>query len=259
MTFGGENRETDAGPFLTPAEEERQASWYAAHRRELYRQLGLRHGAAILEVGCGSGVITAELARYGSFVVGVDKRPAVLSSAWDRKPGAAFAAADAARLPFRAETFDAVVTAFTLTWLMEPAAFMTEARRVLKIRGTWAALAEPDYEGVIDYPPAAASREEVIAAVRARGGEPAAGRKIPALVGAAGLELTHFGVLNSLWTPARWTGEERTELALLARLLGPAGKGRRFNDLARARAAAIAKGERCYFLPLFYAAARKTR
>jgi SAM-dependent methyltransferase len=214
----------------------------------------------MLEVGCGSGVITAELAaRASRAAVGLDRRLDVLSAAARRGSGAAFVCGDAAALPFRDDAFDAVVGTFIMVWLADPAAFLREARRVLKSGGLFAALAEPDYEGIIEYPPAASSRDDVVEAVRRWGGDPAAGRKLPALLSAAGFEVFRVGVLNSVWTPSRWAVEEEEEFELLKRLVGASAGGGRWREAARARRAAISKGERCYFLPVFYAAARKGR
>jgi len=209
-----------------------------------------------LEVGCGSGVVTAELAaRATGIAVGIDRRPEPLTAARGRGSGAAFVAADAAALPFRDGVFDAAAGAFVITWLAEPAAFLREAGRVLKSGGLYVALAEPDYEGAIDYPPAASSRDSVVEAVRRRGGDSAAGRKLPALLSGAGFEVFRFGVLNSAWTASRWAEEEEEEVKLLERLVG--ADGGRLQAVARARRAAISRGERCYFLPIFFAAARK--
>jgi len=207
-------------------------------------------------VGCGSGVVTAELAaRATGIAVGIDRRPEPLTAARGRGSGAAFVAADAAALPFRDGVFDAAAGAFVITWLAEPAAFLREAGRVLKSGGLYVALAEPDYEGAIDYPPAASSRDSVVEAVRRRGGDSAAGRKLPALLSGAGFEVFRFGVLNSAWTASRWAEEEEEEVKLLERLVG--ADGGRLQAVARARRAAISRGERCYFLPIFFAAARK--
>lgn len=209
-----------------------------------------------MEVGCGSGVVTAELAaRATGIAVGIDRRPEPLTAARGRGSGAAFVAADAAALPFRDGVFDAAAGAFVITWLAEPAAFLREAGRVLKSGGLYVALAEPDYEGAIDYPPAASSRDSVVEAVRRRGGDSAAGRKLPALLSGAGFEVFRFGVLNSAWTASRWAEEEEEEVKLLERLVG--ADGGRLQAVARARRAAISRGERCYFLPIFFAAARK--
>jgi ubiquinone/menaquinone biosynthesis C-methylase UbiE len=191
--------------------------------------------------------------------VGLDRRPEVLAAAARRRSGAAFVCGDAPNLPFRDGAFDAVVGAFMVMWLGDAPAFMGEASRVLKRGGVFVALAEPDYEGAIEYPPEASSREEVVEAVRRWGGDPAAGRKLPAYLSEAGFEVFRVGVLNSVWTPSRWAEEEEEEFELLERLVGASKGGRRLRAAARARRAAISKGERCYFLPIFYAAARKGR
>jgi hypothetical protein len=96
-----------------------------------------------------------------------------------------------------------------------------------------------------------------VEAVRRRGGDSAAGRKLPALLSGAGFEIFRFGVLNSAWTASRWAEEEEEEFKLLEKLVGAAGEGLR--AAARARRTAISSGERCYFLPIFFAAARKAR
>jgi SAM-dependent methyltransferase len=195
-------------------------------------------------------------ARASEIAVGVDRREDILAAAVVRSSGAAFVSADAGRLPFREETFDAVVASFTLLWLPAAEEGLEEAKRVLREGGVFVALAEPDYEGAIDYPEEASTREAVAAAIRRWGGDPAAGRKLPALLSRAGLEVFRLGVLNSVWTPERWLTEERTEIELLGRLLPPE-EAPALRSASRARAEAIASGERCYFLPLFYAVARK--
>lgn len=204
--------------------------------------------------------MTAELARRARKVaVGLERRLEPLEAASRRGSGAAFVAGDAAALPFRDGVFDGVTAAFVFVWLRDAAAFLKEASRVLNPGGVFAALAEPDYEGAVDYPAAASTRDDVVEAVRRRGGDAAAGRKLPALLSGAGFEVFRFGVLNSAWTPARWAEEEREEFELLEKLVAATTSDRRLRAAARGRREAILKGERCYFLPIFYAAARKGR
>lgn len=219
--------------------------------------MGLRNLERVLDVGCGSGVITGELAgRARRGAVGVDRREGILRAARGRDSGASFVAADAANLPFGGGTFDAVVASFTLMWLGDPGGFLKEALRVVVPGGLFVAMAEADYAGAVDYPGEASTRDAAAAAVRAWGGDPEAGRKLPGWLAEAGFELTRFGVLNSVWPPRRWAEEEARELELLRRLVAPVMEGNEIESAARGRQAAIAAGTRCYFLPIFFATAR---
>ena len=205
-------------------------------------------------------MITAELAaRARRAAVGVDVRREALRAARARESGASFAVADAVALPFRPGAFDALVAGVALVGVGGRAGFMREAGGVLGGGGVFVALAEPDYEGTVEYPEAASTKEEVAGAVERWGGDGACGRKLPALLSRAGFEVFKFGVLNSVWTPARWLEEEEEELRLLTKLVAPTAGAERLRAAARARKEAAAKGERCYFLPVFYAAARKVR
>ena len=79
------------------------------------RMLRLRPGARVLDVPCGFGRHSGELARRGYSVVGVDLSPAMLGAARRSHPEGArlrFVRGDMRRLAYRAE-FDAVVCLFT--------------------------------------------------------------------------------------------------------------------------------------------------
>lgn len=65
---------------------------------------------AVLDAGCGTGRVAAELARRGVDVVGVDVDRSMLDEARRRAPGLAFVEADLATLAL-GRTFDVVVLA----------------------------------------------------------------------------------------------------------------------------------------------------
>lgn len=87
-------------------------------RRQLVESLAVRPGDRALELGCGTGQVTAELLLAGAAVVAVDELPSVLDAARRRAPGATYVAGDlvgvdAARLA-GGEGFDEVVLSFVL-------------------------------------------------------------------------------------------------------------------------------------------------
>lgn len=80
-------------------------------------------GERILDVGCGTGQLTAEIARAGAETLGIDSSPAMIEQATKNYPGLKFEVADVRALPFR-EEFDAVFSNAALHWVQdaEPAA-----------------------------------------------------------------------------------------------------------------------------------------
>lgn len=121
---------------------------YAAHSaiqeawgRELLARLSLQGQERILDVGCGDGRLTAELALRlpRGFVLGVDVAPEMI--AWAR---ARFPAGTLPQLRFERRDacdlgglglFDHVITNATLHWLQDPAAFFRSAAECLRPGG----------------------------------------------------------------------------------------------------------------------------
>jgi demethylmenaquinone methyltransferase / 2-methoxy-6-polyprenyl-1,4-benzoquinol methylase len=91
-------------------------------RRETARLCQASRPRKVLEVGCGSGDLTRELARYNAEaeITGVDFSQAMLNRAGSKLSTASSNArvklvrANAAALPFAVGTFDAVVSGFAL-------------------------------------------------------------------------------------------------------------------------------------------------
>src|SRR5690349_18237792 len=72
-------------------------------RRRAARETGLKVGGSALDIACGSGKLTAELARVagpGGRVVGLDFSPEMLAVARVHHPNIAFKEGDALNLPF---------------------------------------------------------------------------------------------------------------------------------------------------------------
>lgn len=71
--------------------------------------------AVVLDLGCGAGVpATAALASAAAHVIGVDISPAQLDQARANVPRASFVLGDIGTVAFRARSFDAVVSFYTL-------------------------------------------------------------------------------------------------------------------------------------------------
>jgi SAM-dependent methyltransferase len=100
----------------------------------LRRLLGGGNGRC-LDVGCGGGHLLGVPIDLGWRAVGIDASADQLRIARRRHPSVEFVPADAARLPFADESFDAAFSTFTHTDFDDFAAAIREARRVLRSGG----------------------------------------------------------------------------------------------------------------------------
>ena len=72
-------------------------------------------GERILDVGCGTGQLTAEIAKSGAQVLGVDRSPKMIEQARSNFPELTFEVADATTMRFSG--FDAVFSNAALHWV----------------------------------------------------------------------------------------------------------------------------------------------
>jgi len=139
----------------------RSHRWRTVDNSAAYLAPYLRAGQYVLDVGCGPGTITIDLAQRvapGS-VLGIDNDPAPLVEARDaarrhHTPNVSFVVADVSRLDFSDGTFDVVHAHQVLQHLVEPVAALREMRRVCKPGGVVAAR-DADYAAMTWYPPQA--------------------------------------------------------------------------------------------------------
>jgi len=92
-----------------------------------------------LEVGCGEGRVTRDLARRGHRVVAVDATDKLIRLARDADPGNHYLRCDAAALPFANSAFDLAVFYNSLMDIDDMEAAVSEAARVLDAGGTMCA------------------------------------------------------------------------------------------------------------------------
>jgi ubiquinone/menaquinone biosynthesis C-methylase UbiE len=88
----------------------------------------------VLDVGCGTGTLVAELASLGVRAFGVDTSAEMLEAARRKAPRAGVKLAEAERLPFKDASFDRVTFVLSVHLVDRPGAF-AEARRVLTSEG----------------------------------------------------------------------------------------------------------------------------
>lgn len=95
-------------------------------------------GEEILDIGCGTGHLTAKIATFGATVTGVDYSAEMIRQARGAYPGIRFEVADARAIPLETP-FDAVFSNATLHWIREPERVISEIVRLLKPEGRFVA------------------------------------------------------------------------------------------------------------------------
>ncbi|WP_437339983.1 class I SAM-dependent methyltransferase [Mycobacterium asiaticum] len=175
----------------------------------------LQSGFRLLDIGCGPGTITVDLAERiapGS-VTAVEPTEDALDLAREEATrrnatNVSFVASDVHALEFQDGSFDVVHAHQVLQHVADPVQALREMRRVC-VPGGLVAVRDADYGGFIWYPrlaPLDRWLELYQRAARANGGEPDAGRRLLSWARQAGVtEITPTG---SLWCYA--TQEDRT-------------------------------------------------
>src|ERR1041385_7298121 len=238
---------------------DRQARATLEFRAPLYERAGLHQARRVLDVGCGSGSVTADLADVvpGEVVaVDVDLEMARRSQEGLRGP---VLQADGRLLPFPDSHFDAAVCNLVLLWSAEPAKVVAEMARIVRPGGTVLASMEPDYGGKVHWP-----ENPLIdlvfqgEGIRRRGGDPHAGRKLRSHFVAAGLR-TEVGIAApDVLTPEQDLDLFRRNRTHYRRLLAEAGFAEREIDRWEAEYLdSLSSGQQLSFLPVFYAIGRK--
>jgi ubiquinone/menaquinone biosynthesis C-methylase UbiE len=166
----------------------------------------LRADHRVLDVGCGPGSITvdlAELVPQGS-VVGIDAVASVLeqgraTATARRVSNVTFEPADTYSLPYPEDSFDVVYAHQVLQHVARPVEALREMRRVLRPGGL-VAVRDSDYSTMIHAPhDARLDRwlELYFRVARSNGGEPNAGRFLRGWVQQAGF-------VNDVTTGSAW-------------------------------------------------------
>jgi 2-polyprenyl-3-methyl-5-hydroxy-6-metoxy-1,4-benzoquinol methylase len=169
--------------------------WRTAENSAGYLLSSLRPGLDLLDVGCGPGTITVDLAARVApgRVVGLDVSAEPLAEARAAASRAGvevdFEVGDVYALAIEDDSFDVVHAHQVLQHLTDPVAALREMARVCRPGGV-IAVRDVDYGGFLTFPsdPGLDRWLEVYYGVaRANAAEPDAGRRLPSWAHAAGL------------------------------------------------------------------------
>jgi len=105
-------------------------------RRLVREAVGAKHGDTVLDIAAGTGTSSEPFADAGVNVVPADFSLGMLRVGNRRRPDLAFTAADALRLPFADDSFDAVTMSFGLRNVVGTSEALEEFLRVTKPGGS---------------------------------------------------------------------------------------------------------------------------
>jgi SAM-dependent methyltransferase len=180
-------------------------------------------GRSVLDVGCGPGTITVDIAGRVApgRVVGIDAAGAVLDEARRHAVEIGvdvdFEVGDVYALDAADDSFDIVHAHQVLQHLADPVAALREMRRVCRPGGV-VAVREVDYASAVSVPDVVTDWLSVYETMARRGGgEPNAGRRLLGWAREAGLDDVDCGAdCWCFWTPAEraWWGGAWAERAV---------------------------------------------
>ena len=196
MQFINEQDAATLERFIARLEYRATDPTFVAYRDAYLERIELPPAAAVLDLGCGTGVVTRAIAAA------TDSRepsPASTRARTSSRPrsgspprtasGVEFVVGDAHALDFGAATFDAVVAHTLVSHVRDPRAVLAEAARVLRPGGS-VGVFDGDYAsltfGSSDAPLGQAMEDAIQSMIMS---SPRVMRELPRLLPAAGLQL----------------------------------------------------------------------
>ncbi|PMD21494.1 S-adenosyl-L-methionine-dependent methyltransferase [Hyaloscypha hepaticicola] len=186
----------------------RSHSWRTALNSAAYLLPHLTPGMKILDVGCGPGTITIDLAGYVPLghITGLERVGDVLTQAraLAKEKGVTnidFVEGDANALDYPDGTFDVVMCHQVLQHVQDPVGILKEMKRVAKVGGI-VAVRESDYGSFVWFPDVDGMedwRSLYRKVAMANGGEPNAGRMVHAWARKAAFLVGDIKSSSSTW------------------------------------------------------------
>jgi ubiquinone/menaquinone biosynthesis C-methylase UbiE len=186
----------------------RSHNWRTALNSAAYLLPHLKPSMKILDIGCGPGTITVDLAGYvpQGHITGLERAGDVLTQAraLAKEKGVTnidFVEGDANALEYQDNNFDVVLCHQLLQHVGDPVGILKEMRRVTKVGGI-VAVRESDYGSFVWYPDSEGMEEWQALyskVARSNGGEPNAGRMVHAWAKKAGFLASSIKCSSSTW------------------------------------------------------------
>ena len=236
-----------------------QAGWTQELRRYLYQQVGINEKSRVLEVGCGTGVITSEMKEYTRIQVkGIDIQFDRVQAAKKLDTNTHYGCSDVYDLPFIKDHFDFVLAHYLFLWLREPVKALKEIKRVIKPGGIFVALAEPDYLARIDSPQELWQLGELqtISLIQ-QGANPMAGRLLSTQLHQAGFTGIQYGITGFQAKSDKLPEWFDSEWKILENDLEPISSEKELEKFRQLDLSAQQNGSRVRWVPTFYAYGKK--
>jgi trans-aconitate methyltransferase len=113
---------------------DKQHHFVSDYGADVVQWLAPKSGEHILDVGCGTGQLAAQIAESGANVIGVDASLEMINSAKAAHPNLHFEVVDATKLPYE-NAFDAIFSNATFHWIENQDALIKGLYKSLKTGG----------------------------------------------------------------------------------------------------------------------------
>ena len=113
---------------------DKQHHFVSDYGLDVIQWLAPKPGEDILDVGCGTGQLAAQIAASGAKVFGTDASPETIATAKANYPAIGFEVVDATKLPYH-EIFDAIFSNATFHWIEDQPALIEGLFNSLKPGG----------------------------------------------------------------------------------------------------------------------------
>jgi len=122
---------------LAPTYDDYFSKYIGPHSREMVKRLSIVNGARVLDLACGTGVITAEILKYTGKAIAIDASEGMIKQAKAKTNGSAeFIHGDMLKIidQLPSNYFDYVTCGWAIGY-SQPAALLKKIKRILKPGG----------------------------------------------------------------------------------------------------------------------------